>query len=1365
MQNPFKIAVEKLENLCASIARQFSPKGTPSSEPPKHKPRAGKKKDTQETPHAGPPPVAPRPKLLPFHAPEFSWETFESFFCDFLAARPELISQDGTPCRIATTYLYGRRGDSQHGIDIRAEMSNGEVWVFQCKHYKTWGPKDTQDAIEKCTYSADRKFLLVTRPVSPDTREVVGKKAGWVLWDADDISREFFARLSASEAARLLYTSFGPAWPKELLGLPGLGPFYSAEAKFAPFVEKGRTFHHRLALVGREDWLQTLDDFIGNERHRVFLLCGRGGLGKSRILREWGRDFSNRRKDWTLRFVSDSPSDFGPALDACSRPLVLVFDDAHRLDEVRRALFSELPSRKDVKLVLSLRPGPVAQVEAELVDAGFDVTQIQRPEELKRLSSEQALELAEAALGVELALHYRLRLRDLSRDCPLLAVLAAELLKSGALADRDLDNTAEFRIHVFNGLLQQAKPVEDRFGSAKTADFLRLIAVLAPVKTDAEFLNRTAAFLGGETHPNHITDILESLDNVGLLLTTGAGIRVTPDLLSDHLSFTACYDKHGHDTTFTERVLQHFSPDQFPRLMQHLAEAEWRALKESDSAQSIVEPLWQWFLDRFRRSSFHARHEQLKQWANIAHLQARRTLELAQLSLQLQDAPPTENAWFRTRDWDCHAHVLSALPALLKPLAKNHPESVSSCLDILWQIGRNLPPPPLNAQGHPIVTIGEIANFEGGVFPRVQREVLRWLQALLRGDEWTSSTNNPTWLLKQMLQPFFTTSIEERWSTGRTFHWRSLPVHIGNTAEFRDRVLEICRSILARKSVPLALAVLEVLEHAIRRAQIPNYKVTPEFEEAWLGERHKALAVLIDVRTIHDSPIVHYKLRKVLLHALQYDGTELRADCRSLFEAIPDTLELRVLRTVLGDYWNEFDRPSKDRPKDWQEEAKRRWEQFVRSTVDAMLEAFPDAEWLLARLETFHSELTSLGFKPDFSMVFRSIADRHPEFALDLAKHLIGSHAHPLGWGLGILVFAPTASTLEQRLALCREAVSTGADELTAGAIECFAWWRREGVLPAEAWQLVGNVAEVASARVAGAVTRFVHLNDDKPVEADWRLLASLPVDAKSLWVTHELLGRAADLLEKGMIPSAEIADRVLAKLDHIQSLDGHEIERGIAQFAEHFPGKMFLLVWRRHQFKRAGESNLETVPYDFDAVNFADVLADPDAAAVVADLERRLIDGGEMDYEEHQVLRISVMQSGGNPEPHLLQLLDIASTGEQLNRLADFAKERHSWPIVLECSEFTQKLLMKARAVSSGCHQEIFRELLSFPGSRGFGSTEPDKEWKALLEAVESMAGRFADDPELGPLYAAAAKHEREWIADMRKSGIERERAFEDEI
>lgn len=834
---------------------------------------------------AGRPPVSPQSKLLPFQDQAFSWDTFEEFFCDFLAAGPRIIVEEQgqrVERRVISARPYGRKGDDQHGIDISAEMEGGEVWAFQCKHYRQWGPADTREAIAACTYPAARKFLLVTRPVSEESFEEIAKHPDWTLWDARDISRHFLACLPPAEAARLLYLHFGPGWAERLLGLPGNGPLISAGAKFAPFRAAGRVFHHRLPLVGRATWLSKLDDFVQDEAARVLALTGAGGLGKSRLLAAWSEGFAVRHPDVTLRFLSDRPGDFGPALDATPKPLVVVFDDAHRLDEVRRALLPELPRRENVKLVLALRPGPGAQVRGELLDAGFDSTQIQEPAPLTRLEAEEALQLAEEALGPRLALTHRLFLRQVSRDCPLIAVLTAELLHNGTLKSTDLTDTPDFQTRVFEGLLRDARPVEARFGEAVTHDFLRLLALLAPVKVDEEFLGRAAAFLGSTAMPAHrVADLLGALDAAGLLLTTGAGVRITPDLLSDHLAFTACYDRAGRNTTFAARLLEHFSPEQFPKIIQHLAEAEWRASREQrGDAASVVEPLWRWFQQRFEASAFFERAEQIKQWANVAHLQPARTLELAVLALRLSTAPEPENPFVRRSEFNSHAHVLDALPGLLKPLAERNPKHVGACLDLLWPLGRDRPQPASGTRNHPITVIGEIASFQPWKDVRVLREVLAWAERLTRGTDWISRPRRMGWLLSETLQ------------SGRTFTWRPLLLNLEQTAPLREGVRALCRELLARGDVGMALAVLPTLEKAMDRAYPMSGAVPPpEWEADWLGERRRALALLDEMLARFNEPVVHHQVRGLLLRHVRYpDGGEFQATCREVLGRVTDTL-------------------------------------------------------------------------------------------------------------------------------------------------------------------------------------------------------------------------------------------------------------------------------------------------------------------------------------------------------------------------------------------------------------------------------------------------------------------------------------------
>jgi hypothetical protein len=215
------------------------------------------------------------------------------------------------------------------------------------------------------------------------------------------------------------------------------------------------------------------------------------------------------------------------------------------------------------------------------------------------------MELAQAALGPALADRYATFLAQVSQECPLIAILGGELLQRGNISPAELANTQDFQTRVFDGLLREAQPVEDAFGKTAVDDILQMLALLAPVQPTADFKERVARLLGSPWTGDRVSKVLDALNDAGLLLVTGAGVRVTPDLLSDHLAYKACYDRQGKASGFAARLIEEFSPEQFPVMLQHLTEAEWRAVQEHDSTDSVVEPLWQWFSQRFQGSSFY----------------------------------------------------------------------------------------------------------------------------------------------------------------------------------------------------------------------------------------------------------------------------------------------------------------------------------------------------------------------------------------------------------------------------------------------------------------------------------------------------------------------------------------------------------------------------------------------------------------------------------------------------------------------------------------------------------------------------------------------------------------------------------------
>ena len=147
--------------------------------------------------------------LLPFE--DLTWEKFQDFCTAFIDSLPE----------VGRCTQYGVAGDSQDGIDIVAELHNGQTWAFQCKRERQFGRKKVEKAIKAATYSADKYIILLSRVATKDTRDAVPTQNTWAMWDAQDISRMVrdTNKISRDTAYFLVSDYFGTEWVKLFLGM------------------------------------------------------------------------------------------------------------------------------------------------------------------------------------------------------------------------------------------------------------------------------------------------------------------------------------------------------------------------------------------------------------------------------------------------------------------------------------------------------------------------------------------------------------------------------------------------------------------------------------------------------------------------------------------------------------------------------------------------------------------------------------------------------------------------------------------------------------------------------------------------------------------------------------------------------------------------------------------------------------------------------------------------------------------------------------------------------------------------------------------------------------------------------------------
>ena len=262
-------------------------------------------------------------------------------------------------------------------------------------------------------------------------------------------------------------------------------------------------------------------------------------------------------------------------------------------------------------------------------------------------------------------------------------------------------------------------------------------------------------------------------------LNTHKGLRITPDLFSDHLVYSACYDNEGRATGFLSGFLNQFIGDRSAAIIQNLAEAEWRASqKHGGTAEGILGSIWRRFLEEFENSSFWDRSQLIEKWSAFAIYQPERTLELAGWAIDLKTAPATTGY----ADFDQHEQVLRGLPSLLKPLAIWSNSHRQQALDLMWHLHHIRSLNAESSQSKTFSDFAEVASFASN-FPDAPTGVLDWLDQLLSSGEAESIADRPCGFLDTVLRTYFSQFIERNYmSDRRTFVFGRIPTRYTENA-------------------------------------------------------------------------------------------------------------------------------------------------------------------------------------------------------------------------------------------------------------------------------------------------------------------------------------------------------------------------------------------------------------------------------------------------------------------------------------------------------------------------------------------------------------------------------------------------------
>jgi hypothetical protein len=603
--------------------------------------------------------------LLPLDDPEWDWKQFERFCLGFVRALPDVVDAN----------LYGTRGQAQLGIDIEARLTDGRTRTYQCRKWQSYTRSDAENTVAETTYEADEHVILVCCEVGTPVRDYIRGLDGWSLKDKEDVSREIREIEPRERARRLIEDTFTVHWRRAFLGPSGPLAFWETDDYFRWSLDPARLFRHTWELVGRDAVVEELERVVTTEGVRVAVLVGRGGIGKTRVLRE----LCERQAAHTTVLIADENVPLtAEAVDELPwiRALIVV-DDAHRREDLNLLLGATRRRDPRPTLLLASRPQGVEGLRSLLAQAGFGANEVWFSEPMSDLAVGDVEALGRQALGPEHR-HLVELLARATADCPLVTVIGGQLLAQRAVAPELLEREADFREEVLNRFRDEMLGrIGDDVDPAVLAALLVLIAALAPVSVDDE---KTLAAIADELRIDvyDVSALFSRLEEVGLLLARGRLRRIVPDVLADHILHRACVDRQGRPTGRADALLSRYGASSLGALLRNLAELDWR-IGQTAGDVGLLARFWRELHERFVAADAEARLRILELVERVAALAPGATLEVTRTAMtQPAEAGGIPALGYEVTDDE----VRRALPPLLGRVALT-PTYLSESLQLL----------------------------------------------------------------------------------------------------------------------------------------------------------------------------------------------------------------------------------------------------------------------------------------------------------------------------------------------------------------------------------------------------------------------------------------------------------------------------------------------------------------------------------------------------------------------------------------------------------------------------------------------------------------------------------------------------------
>jgi hypothetical protein len=687
-------------------------------------------------------------------------------------------------------------------------------------------------------------------------------------------------------------------------------------------------------LRGRRTRIAELDAFLNDPTQKIAVLPGRGGIGKTKLMRAW----SENKTGWQILWASQHGVwHEGSINEIPPTNTLLIVDDAHLYDGLDK-IVSAVSSRTgagQLKLLIGTRPSGVAPIDGILARLANSASAV-RFKKLSIISLRATVELAKEVLGPKHESQAE-RLAEVSKDTPLITVVGGKLIARGEITPNLLLNHEDFRAEVFNKFLEERTGELPSSGQPNSV-LLGLVAALQPVDPDKDdFVAKAAVFLS--LRPDQIHDGLDFLEGREVLVRVGGKLRIVPDLFADYLLELASIYPDGRPKGYADAVFALFESTHLVNLLRNFGELEWRFTRDGEDSR-LMNEIWSLIQKRFQGQDAADRRHLLRTAQPIAVFHPVHIHKLIKIAMDQRAASMKKFGVFRATQ----VHILALLPALLGVTI--YTEKVSAdAFARLWELAHH---ESSDVSGPAQRTLKSAIGYERDKYTLYNERFLGFVEKLSETASSYDGDFTPFNLVTQLLVHEYEIS---EWRNG-SFRFTRVPVPYEMTKSLRERALRVIDRATYSADVRTAVSAVRSFMSVLGVFQ-PSFRpvITPE-EQAWQDRERLAVLAMLRQRLNVSLPLA-WKIHRILRAVEQNQGqsSHVRAAAAALHTDLhsPDLFEL--FDTLCT---NEYEDADGDRP------SQQRRDRQTAAIAD-LQERFPNGEDQVATIEQLFSQISASG--------------------------------------------------------------------------------------------------------------------------------------------------------------------------------------------------------------------------------------------------------------------------------------------------------------------------------------------------------------------------------------------------------------------